>query len=560
MLFMYSYYRKFIFIFIFLLCKCVAIVFQDNKLVLNVRGNSEYLFFYYITLFIGEEKQNQSFILDTSTSITTAPCSLCASCGDHFNEYYIINDNSSMIDMNSEECGYLPNLFNETFQFKIKKNLERNNCKFYSELENEKIYGLYLNQLISFETISVKNNTDDDLDDYVSEENEFQIPIGCSLKETGFLQASLADGIIGLNNNNKSFVSMLYRKDLIKNNLFSICLDKEGGYLSLGDIDTKYHICSEINYIGYNQTKDLYEFETKKIIIKDIEIESKYISTINSASTISFFPEPIFNNISMAFFVACSEYEDQCGKLKRIEGYGICSDFKNINDSIKAIKYIYPSIKIYFKNYEFNWEPENYALNFSSKNKIRICFGIDTEKNLDKIILGTNFMHGQDIIFDRENGKIGFCEASCGRNMSEKNKSSINKTKIEKEKEKFANGIKNENQIQKNKIIYEENNITDINDDNTTDNETNTYIYNKEKDTNNKYYKYLIVSLIIIFILFSIFIFFNNFYNDEIVTNQRESFLKNQRMKLKYDAPKNINELDSSTQKIELVETEDNTN
>ena len=72
MLFMYSYYRKFIFIFIFLLCKCVAIVFQDNKLVLNVRGNSEYLFFYYITLFIGEEKQNQSFILDTSTSITTA--------------------------------------------------------------------------------------------------------------------------------------------------------------------------------------------------------------------------------------------------------------------------------------------------------------------------------------------------------------------------------------------------------------------------------------------------------------------------------------------------------
>ena len=117
--------------------------------------------------------------------------------------------------------------------------------------------------------------------------------------------------------------------------------------------------------------------------------------------------------------------------------------------------------------------------------------------------------------------------------MSEKNKSSINKTKIEKEKEKFANGIKNENQIQKNKIIYEENNITDINDDNTTDNETNTYIYNKEKDTNNKYYKYLIVSLIIIFILFSIFIFFNNFYNEEIVSNQSESFLKNQRMTLK---------------------------
>ena len=555
MLFMYSYFQNFIFIFIFLLYKCQTTNNTESKFVLNVKGNSEYLYFYYITLFMGNKKQNQSFIIDTTSSITTSPCSLCESCGDHLNEYYIINDTSSIINADSKECNYLPNIFNDTFELNLNYFVEKN-CKFFSEIENEKIYGLYLENSVSFESILSNINNNDNIEDFISEEDEFQIPIGCSLKETGFLQSSLADGIIGLNNNNKSFVSMLYRNEIIKNNLFSLCLDRDGGYLSLGEIDTKYHICPEIKFIDYNKSKELYELDIEKIIIKDIEIQSNYTSILNSASTLSYFPEIIFNNISMAFFAACSEYDRQCGKIKRIEGYGICLDFKNNNDSIKAIKYILPIIKINFKKYIFNWEPKDYTLNYTYKNKIRICLGIDTEKNLDKIILGTNFMHGHDIIFDRENGKIGFCEASCGRNISEKNERLSNKNKKEEERKKIVNVIKNEIQTQKQEIEDEENNKT--NNDENQDNDTNIHIYNKNKDDNNKYYKYLIFYLIIIFILFAIFIFFNNVYYNNIDSNESEQFINNERMNAKYKETKNINEFDSSGQKIELVDTEDN--
>ena len=557
MLYMFSYYRKCLFIFIFLFSKCESINDTNSKFILNVRGNSDNLYFYYITLFMGNKKENQSFIIDTTSSITTSPCTLCASCGDHLNEYYIINDTSSIIGMNSIECDYLPNVFNDTSEFKINKYFEKKNCKFFSELENEKIFGLYLEHSVAFESILSNINDEENDEDYISEENEFQLPIGCSLKETGFLQSTLSDGVVGLNNNNKSFVSMLYRKELIKNNLFSLCLNREGGYLSLGEIDTKYHICSEVKFIDYNQSKESYEVETEKIVIKDIEIQTNYTSIINSASTFSYFPEIIFNNISMAFFAACSEYDGQCGKLKRIEGYGICSDFKSNNDSIKAIKYIFPLIKINFKNYEFNWEPKDYSLNFTYKNKFRICFGIDTEKDLDKIILGTNFMHGHDIIFDRENGKIGFCEASCGRNISEKNERLSKKTLIEKEREKIVNNIKIEIQTQKQEIEDEENNRNGFNDEENSDNDTNIFIHNKDKDINNKYYKYLVLSLIIIFILFVIFIVFNNLYYNDIELNENEHLIKNERINTKNISNKSIIESDSSTQKIELVDTED---
>ena len=554
---MYSYFGNFLFIFIFLLCKCQSFNNTESKFVLNVRGNSDNLYFYYITLFMGNKKQNQSFIIDTTSSITTSPCSLCESCGDHLNEYYIINDTSSIINADSKECNYLPNIFNDTFELNLNYFVEKN-CKFFSEIENEKIYGLYLENSVSFESILSNINNNDNIEDYISEEDEFQILIGCSLKETGFLQSSLADGIIGLNNNNKSFVSMLYRNEIIKNNLFSLCLDRDGGYLSLGEIDTKYHICPDIKFIAYNESNELYELEIEKIIIKDIEIKSNYKSILNSASTLSYFPELIFNNISMAFFAACSEYDRQCGKIKRIEGYGICSDFKNYNDSIKAIKYILPIIKINFKNYEFNWEPKDYALNYTYKSKIRICFGIDTEKNLNKIIFGSNFMHGHDIIFDRENGKIGFCEASCGRNISEKNERILNKTKKEEERAKIVNVIKNEIKTQIKENNEEENNR--INNDENLDNDTTMFIYNKDKDNNNKYYKYLIFYLIIIFILFAIFIFFNNVYYNNIESNVSEQYINNERINANYKTNKDINEFDSSGQKIELIDTEDNNN
>ena len=548
-----SYIRKILFIFLFLSSKYESInPSSDKKYVLNVKGNSDKLYFYYITAFIGKEKQIQTFLLDTTSSVTTSPCNLCSSCGDHFNEYYIINQTKSLINKDTSECRILTNVFdNNKFDKDIK--IDANSCKFISTLDNEKIFGVYSNNLVSFESIIPEMMNETEVDEYISKDNEFQIPMGCSLKETGFLMSALADGIIGLNNNVKSFISMMYRKQFIPQNLFSLCLDNEGGYLSLGNIYTKYHICPEIEYIDYNPTKESYEIKTEKIQIKDIEIKSEYISIINSGSTITYFPEQVFNEISYAFFSICSEYNGQCGELKRIEGYGICSDFKNTDIYLNATRYIFPLIKIKFNNYEFTWKPKNYVLNFSFKNKIRACLGIDTEKNLNKIILGTNFMHGYDIIFDRTNFKIGFCEASCGRKMIYKN----NSVSIEEEMKKYENEIKNNIKIIKNNDNIED----DINyyNDYHSDDDRKEFIDNTSINTNKTYYKYLIIALVIIFILFIIYLLANNIYYENPLSESNNNLLKNNNStNSAHSEIKDINKMNSLVQKVELIEN-DNT-
>ena len=548
-----SYIRKILFIFLFLSSKYESInPSSDKKYVLNVKGNSDKLYFYYITAFIGKEKQIQTFLLDTTSSVTTSPCNLCSSCGDHFNEYYIINQTKSLINKDTSECRILTNVFdNNKFDKDIK--IDANSCKFISTLDNEKIFGVYSNNLVSFESIIPEMMNETEVDEYISKDNEFQMPMGCSLKETGFLMSALADGIIGLNNNVKSFISMMYRKQFIPQNLFSLCLDNEGGYLSLGNIYTKYHICPEIEYIDYNPTKESYEIKTEKIQIKDIEIKSEYISIINSGSTITYFPEQVFNEISYAFFSICSEYNGQCGELKRIEGYGICSDFKNTDIYLNATRYIFPLIKIKFNNYEFIWKPKNYVLNFSFKNKIRACLGIDTEKNLNKIILGTNFMHGYDIIFDRTNFKIGFCEASCGRKTIYKN----NSVTIEEEMKKYENEIKNNIKIIK-KDNKDEDDINYYNDYHSDD-DRKEFIDNTSINTNKTYYKYLIIALVIIFILFIMYFLANNIYYENALSESNNNLVKNNNStNSAHSEIKDINKMNSLVQKVELIEN-DNT-
>ena len=243
--------------------------------------------------------------------------------------------------------------------------------------------------------------------------------------------------------------------------------------------------------------------------------------------------------------------------MKRIEGYGICSDFSNINNYNIALNNILPLIIIKFKNYDFIWKPKNYLVNFTFKNtkkKFRTCFGINTEKNLDKIILGTNFMHGYDIIFDRNNFKIGFCEASCSRNLSEINDNKLKNIKIEEKKDTIKDEITNKITITKNENRYEEKKILKY------PCEVKNELFDIQKNINNengRYFRYLVYSLLIIFIFFFTFILCNNFYYQTFITNRQMQFIQNKSSNFQLNLKNNINKESLITQKIELVETLD---
>jgi len=506
-------FNSYIFFLFNLFYNIQSIDLLNSRFVLNVNGNTHYLNFYYTTLFLGKERQNQTFLLDTTSSITTSPCTRCPSCGDHVNEYYTIKSNSSIVKSDSYTCISLPSILNKSTDINFNENI----CNFYSNFEDgTKIQGFYAQNLISFDPVASKINSEEDEEDYISNKSEFEIPIGCTLKEIGGFQTRIADGVMGLNNDKKSFVSMMYELKIIKRNIFSLCFDEYGGYFSLGEIDSKYHLNSNINYVDLKPNSDLYELNIKNIIVDNTVIKNKYTTIIDSSSTISYFPKDVFNLMITGFFSSCADLEGECGEIVRSEGYGVCANFKNEKDLNNAIYFSWPSINISFNNYSFIWEPKNYYMNFTSRNKIRACLGFETDEKIKNIIFGTNFMHGYDIIFDKENNKIGFVEAVCSRKTSEKINRINNKIKIEEEKKKREIIEKQKNLKTLEKIKKEEEekrrkkNIDLDHDKIHNNNKINNKTSNREKE--NKlvnYWNRIYLLFFGIFIIFIVFIIIN---------------------------------------------------
>ena len=538
--------NKFVMIFLYLLYAIKSIEETNLKFILNIKGNTHFLNYYYLTLFIGEKRQNQTYLIDTTSSVLTSPCSFCLSCGDHINDYFQIESNLSIIKPDSYECSSLPNIF-------INENSV--NCNFFLDIENEQISGLYTYSLVSFESITTDENKERENYVNITNENEFMLPIGCSTKETGVFQSRISDGIVGLNNNKNSFVGKMYNMNLIKNDLFSICLDDEGGYLSLGEIDETYHVDQNISYINYNPKSELYELNISEINIGSykIKIGNRNKTIIDTSSTISYFPTSIFNMLMTGLFYECNEKVRKCGNFKRVDGYGLCTEFDDLDDMDYTINNLWPNLLIEFNGYEFVWEPKNYYFNISSSFKYKACIGFEINENTkDTIILGTNFMHGYDLIFDRENYTIGFAEAECGRNMNKKlylieqKKKSKEKNNNNKEQDKNEENNDNENGKDDEKIKKYKDDINSDNDKNNNDDYNKEKLNDNGKDDNYIKYYYLLgiifIVIIVIIIIMAINFFQNN--NEQSGKNKYKEIFMNEEKETKSKV----------TQIIEMVE------
>ena len=374
---------------------------NDSYFLEQAYGDSYDLYYYYATLYFGPKKTPQTFILDTGSPTTTAPCSKCTSCGKHLNKPYELKDNSRIIKCYTEECNM------------VSSSCSNNQCSFsISYSEGSRLAGFFNLQDIYFENI---NN------DNIISNKYFTLPIGCTTTETHLFVTQLADGIMGLNNGGKSFVSLLYRNNVISKDLFSICLGQKDGYFSIGEIDTQYHK-SNISYVPLIWGHNNFYIRLHNMQVGDRKIQTNnYDIFIDSGTTISYFPNDIYNKIIKMFNSHCDKKGFNCGKFQTIDNIGWCGMFKSQEERNDALDYYWPNITMNLEGYDYTLTPKEYYFEYNDKNKIGACIGFEGEGS-SKITLGGTFMHGHDIIFDKDNQMIGFAEADCNRGNTNKNK------------------------------------------------------------------------------------------------------------------------------------------
>lgn len=456
--------------------KSLRILDDDISFLHEVKGDSYYLNYYYTTLYLGKDKMPQVYILDTGSSITASPCDQCKSCGNHLNPKYKLENTSKIIPCNNKRCELVSNV-----------KCINNNCSFQvSYAEGSKLSGFYINEDVYFETIDNINNITN---------ISYNIPIGCTTKETHLFLTQLADGIMGLNNNDKSFVSMLYKSKVIQNNIFSLCFSHEGGYFSIGKITTLHHLSKNISYVDLlNKNFGNYFIKLNYIKIGNTTVEYNGKAFIDSGTTLTYFPINQFQQIMKGFLKICEENK-KCGNLRRIKDLGYCSKVKFESEINSIISEGWSDIIVVLGGKEYIWKPENYYFIYNTEsNGLNVCLGFE-ENARNNILLGTTFMHGHDIIFDKDKYRMGFVPADCNRIEKDDEKEIDNNIKIndinnlekiindENDNNKGKNEEKINNLSDKEEPKFNENNKIVINNDTYKNILENEMVINTNKVT-----------------------------------------------------------------------------
>ena len=396
---------------------------EDPYYLEQAYGDSYNLNYYYTTLYFGPKKMPQTFILDTGSPTTTSPCSKCNSCGKHLNKPYEFLDDSKIIKCKTNEC----NLLNSV--------CSSGPCTFsISYSEGSSLSGFFNLQEIYLENI---NNSPS-----ISSQS-LTIPIGCTTRETHLFVTQLADGIMGLNNSGKSFVSILFKNKAIKKEIFSICLGQNDGYFSVGDIDTAYHkhkvIFVPLMWGHNNFNIKLFNMQ----VGDDIISTENYHIFVDSGTTISYFPREIFKNMINNFNKYCKKSGNKCGKFEDVKNIGYCMMFNSQQERYISLNNYWPNITLFLEGYNYTLTPNDYYFEYNEKEKIGACFGFEGE-SCSKITLGGTFMHGHDIIFDKENQMMGFAEADCNRGQIKKNISIISNINNNNDNDTLIKVVENE--------------------------------------------------------------------------------------------------------------------
>ena len=458
-----------------------------------IYGSAFKINYYYSNLYLGENMQKQGYILDTGSTITSSTCvPLCDHCGKHINPAYNLSSENKILSCSDDRCKLVSSRCNSN----------DNNCSFsISYSEGSSLKGVFINEIVRFGH------------NYKEQKATF-VPIGCTTDENHLFYTQDANGIMGLANNDHNFIDILYKSGAIERKIFSLCFAQMGGIFNIGEINYKIHK-ENISFVPMLLDRGKYFGLT----IKSMAVNNRTIENyrqygfnifIDSGTTISYINNKIFDEILTLMKEECKKFDkiNACGRYLYHSDFGHCFYFNTIEDMHYAVNNYWPVIHFYLDGYDYKWKGENYFFNITSNSKIGACMGINKSFGT-KITLGSSWIIGHDIIFDRDNHLIGIAEAECYQN---KNLNISNGLEIEVE---YNNNESLSGSLTKNETLKNKNSTKNM--------IINNYYRYRTSKTINKFFIYFTILIIMIIILFASIIFTIKYYNQKNINFNLET-------------------------------------
>jgi hypothetical protein len=381
--------------------------------------------------------QRKTVIVDTGSHYTAFPCTGCIHCGapHHTDPYFTPTKSVTFHKLQCDECT----------AGVVCDNGECNFEQHYTEGS-------------SWDAIQVKDRLylggSEILDSVEPGDENYAIEFmfGCQTSMTGLFVTQLADGIMGMSSHSATLPKQLYDRKLLEHNMFAMCYRRElgtskrgvtAGSMTLGGVSNNLDTSPMV------YARNLLKVGWFTVYVKNIYIRSgggqSALSVDEKHKTIKVRMDPTKLNSGKGVIVDSGTTDTYLNKRvmkefskawKKATGKTYSHSLVRLTDEqLRSL----PTILIQCDAYTNTLDPsiESYdsipgyagKLDPSSPNDLLIAIPATSYMEWSHLsnaysprvyftesqggVLGSNAMQGHNVLFDSENGRVGFAESSC---------------------------------------------------------------------------------------------------------------------------------------------------
>lgn len=254
--------------------------------------------------------------------------------------------------------------------------------------------------------------------------------LGCHNSENKLFYTQRVNGIMGLAPKSDMdyedqmptvLHDLFHDKKHITTKVFSLCLASWGGRLAVGGDSSSYHegevswtpLRASYYYSVFPETLSLVppgEASTSEGGIAAKEMRGDFgsgkfgITIMDSGTTVTYFPEQLFNDLVDALDMYCKEND-----CKAVRALGMSDCWRMSDRSGGPDRF--PPIRFHFEGgAAVDWSPRGYLQRQGTRGLWCQSF---MSSPAEQTVLGISWMQHKDVIFDLTNKRLGIAPAKC---------------------------------------------------------------------------------------------------------------------------------------------------